>query len=49
MTVIALTGWGQEADRERSRQAGCDGHLGKPVNRPDLEEMLEQLRVAEGD
>ena len=37
VTIIALTGWGQEGDRERSRDAGCDGHLVKPVNLPDLE------------
>jgi signal transduction histidine kinase/ActR/RegA family two-component response regulator len=40
MTIIALTGWGQEDDRERSRDAGCDGHLVKPVNLSDLEQLL---------
>jgi hypothetical protein len=25
---------GQEGDEERSREAGCDGHLVKPVNIP---------------
>lgn len=39
-TIIALTGWGQDGDRERSREAGCDGHLVKPVNLPELEEVL---------
>jgi CheY-like chemotaxis protein len=29
--IIALTGWGQEADRLRSREAGIDLHLVKPV------------------
>ena len=43
-TIIALTGWGQEGDKERSREAGCDGHLVKPVNLPDLEKMLGELR-----
>jgi CheY-like chemotaxis protein len=42
-TIIALTGWGQEGDRERSREAGCDGHLVKPVNLPDLEKLLNDL------
>jgi CheY-like chemotaxis protein len=42
-TIIALTGWGQEGDRERSREAGCDGHLVKPVNLPDLEILLSAL------
>jgi signal transduction histidine kinase len=39
--IIALTGWGQENDRERSRSAGCDGHLVKPVNLIDLEAVLK--------
>jgi PAS domain S-box-containing protein len=38
--IIALTGWGQEADRERSRAAGCDGHLVKPVALADLDALL---------
>jgi PAS domain S-box-containing protein len=45
MTIIALTGWGQDGDRNRSHAAGCDGHLVKPVNLPDLERVLEDLRT----
>jgi CheY-like chemotaxis protein len=30
--LIALTGWGQEADRLSSREAGFDHHLVKPVD-----------------
>ena len=44
MTIVALSGWGQESDRERTREAGCDGHLVKPVNLPDLERMLAELK-----
>ena len=40
VTIIALTGWGQESDREQSRNAGCDGHLVKPVSLSDLERLL---------
>ncbi|MDQ7988050.1 MAG: ATP-binding protein [Candidatus Dactylopiibacterium sp.] len=29
--LVALTGWGQEADRQRTREAGFDHHLTKPV------------------
>ena len=43
MTIIALTGWGQEADRERSRDAGCNGHLTKPIGVQQLEELLNEL------
>ncbi|HYN06287.1 MAG TPA: PAS domain S-box protein [Vicinamibacterales bacterium] len=42
MVIIALTGWGQERDRVRSRDAGCDGHLVKPVNVLELEQSLRQ-------
>jgi PAS domain S-box-containing protein len=41
--IIALTGWGQEGDKERTREAGCDGHLVKPVNPPELEKLLAEL------
>ncbi|WP_435017588.1 PAS domain S-box protein [Tundrisphaera sp. TA3] len=44
MTIIALTGWGQEGDKERSREAGCDGHLVKPVDLDDLMKLLVELR-----
>jgi CheY-like chemotaxis protein len=30
--IMALTGWGQEIDRTRSREAGFDHHLVKPVD-----------------
>ena len=39
-TIIALTGWGQECDREQSREAGCNGHLVKPVALEELHRML---------
>jgi signal transduction histidine kinase len=32
MTLIALTGWGQEADRKRTEAAGFDAHLVKPLD-----------------
>jgi PAS domain S-box-containing protein len=44
--IIALTGWGQEGDRVLSKEAGCDGHLVKPVNLPDLEKLLAELEGA---
>jgi PAS domain S-box-containing protein len=48
MTIIALTGWGQEGDRERSRAAGCDGHLVKPVSLSELERLLAELAGGAG-
>jgi signal transduction histidine kinase len=41
--LIALTGWGQEADRARARAAGFDHHLVKPL---DLEQLLDRLAEA---
>lgn len=43
MTIIALTGWGQESDRALSKEAGCDGHLVKPVSLADLEKMIDSV------
>jgi PAS domain S-box-containing protein len=43
VTIIALTGWGQEDDKTRSREAGCNGHLVKPVSLTDLENLLAEL------
>ncbi len=41
--IIALTGWGQEGDRAQAREAGCNGHLVKPVDIRDLEKLLDEL------
>jgi CheY-like chemotaxis protein len=43
--IIALTGWGQEGDKDGSREAGCDGHLVKPVTIPDLETLSAETRA----
>lgn len=41
VTLVALTGWGQEEDRRRSISAGFDHHLVKPA---DLDRLVELLR-----
>ncbi|MCY0987134.1 PAS domain S-box protein [Nannocystis sp. ILAH1] len=38
--IIALTGWGQESDRARSKEAGCDLHMVKPVPLAELKKLL---------
>jgi CheY-like chemotaxis protein len=38
--LVALTGWGQEVDRRRSREAGFDMHLVKPVDPATICDML---------
>lgn len=40
--LVALTGWGQDKDRERTRNAGFDHHLVKPVDPATLAEILRE-------
>jgi PAS domain S-box-containing protein len=40
-TLIAITGWGQEQDKRRAREAGFDRHLTKPVDPRRLEGLLQ--------
>jgi PAS domain S-box-containing protein len=40
MTLVAVTGWGRDEDRERTREAGFDRHMTKPV---DIGEVLALL------
>jgi PAS domain S-box-containing protein len=40
MLLVAITGWGQEEDKRRAREAGFDHHLTKPVSLADLEDLL---------
>ena len=42
--VAALTGWGQDEDRRRTRDAGFDAHVVKPVATDALLELVEQAR-----
>ncbi len=47
--IVALTGWGQEADKRRSHEAGADDHLVKPVDPEALEKVLASApATAEG-
>lgn len=43
MTIVALTGWGQDDDRRRTREAGFDHHLVKPVERTSLEALFNKV------
>jgi signal transduction histidine kinase len=38
--LVAVTGWGQEDDRNRAREAGFDRHLVKPANPADIDTIL---------
>lgn len=43
--IIAQTGWGDEEMRQRTKEAGFDLHLVKPVNMHIMEDMLWLLRL----
>jgi PAS domain S-box-containing protein len=46
MVLIALTGWGQEEDKQRTFEAGFDYHLTKPVEPAALEQLLAGCQQA---
>ena len=46
MLLVALTGYGQERDRVRAREAGFDHHLLKPVRLEMLEGLLAVAQQA---
>jgi PAS domain S-box-containing protein len=46
--LVALTGYGQEEDRARSRSAGFDHHLVKPVELESLRQMLSDVKFLSG-
>ena len=40
LVLVAQTGWSQEEDRRRSREAGFDAHLAKPVDVHKLAQLF---------
>jgi signal transduction histidine kinase len=47
-TLVALSGWGQESDRKRSREAGFDSHCIKPLDPQRLSMLLASLSAPGG-
>jgi CheY-like chemotaxis protein len=45
--MVALSGFGSEADRAKSREAGFDRHMLKPFDLTDLERMVELVATPE--
>lgn len=45
MRLIALTGWGQQEDREKTRAAGFDAHMVKPIEFETLMTHLAEMDV----
>ena len=46
VVLVALTGWGQDDDKLRSREAGFDQHITKPPEPQLLERLIEDCSVA---
>ena len=44
IVLVALSGWGREEDRRRSREAGFDLHLVKPVDFTAIAKVLAAKR-----
>ena len=44
MLIVALTGWGQDKDRDRTRAAGFDAHLVKSPRLADLVDWMKRAR-----
>jgi CheY-like chemotaxis protein len=43
--LVAITGWGQEADRQRAQEAGFHRHLVKPVDLDALGQLIDGART----
>jgi PAS domain S-box-containing protein len=46
--LVALTGWGHDEDRRRSKEAGFDHHMVKPADPAALDRVLESLASRQG-
>jgi PAS domain S-box-containing protein len=46
--LVALTGWGHDEDRRRSKEAGFDHHMVKPADPAALDRVLESLSSRQG-
>jgi DNA-binding response OmpR family regulator len=42
--IVAITGWGQEEDRQRARDAGFDHHFTKPVDYAVLLDLIDTAK-----
>ncbi|MEX0867996.1 MAG: response regulator, partial [Pirellulales bacterium] len=45
--LVALTGWGQEEDRRRTKEAGFDHHLTKPAEPSELEKLFREMTASQ--
>jgi PAS domain S-box-containing protein len=45
IVLVAVTGWGQEEDKQRALTAGFDRHLTKPIDPGELENLLQNVDI----
>jgi CheY-like chemotaxis protein len=45
ITMVAVTGWARDEDRQKSQEAGFDGHLVKPVDHRALTKLVAELQA----
>jgi CheY-like chemotaxis protein len=45
MVLVAVTGWGQESDKQRVRSAGYDHHWVKPIEADRAIQLLQAVRA----
>jgi CheY-like chemotaxis protein len=43
IVLVALTGWGQEEDKRRTREAGFNAHVVKPIDFLHLEQLVAEV------
>ncbi|HEX2465339.1 MAG TPA: ATP-binding protein [Thermoanaerobaculia bacterium] len=43
LLIVAVTGWGQDSDKQRAREAGFDHHLTKPMDPTALYDLLKSM------
>jgi len=48
MVLVAVTGWGQDEARQKSRDAGFNGHTVKPIDLAELVKLLASLSSEQG-
>ena len=48
VVIVAMTGYGQDSDKEKSRLAGFDHHLTKPADFNEVKQILESVAKANG-
>ena len=48
IVLIAVTGWGQQQDRQRAIEAGCHYHLTKPIESDSVDSLLRSLAPIPG-